>query len=79
MVGCLSGPQPMSKIILGLICHSVWSFGLYNPPNTLREPANFLSHGSDHAKFWALGPRTPVIGYVLAPQQFLKLVQHLTS
>ncbi len=49
------------KLVLGLMCHVVLIFDFCNLPNPLSEPANFLSQGSDFAKFWALGPRTPVI------------------
>ena len=56
------------KLVLGLMCHIVWLFDLCNPPNALNELANFVSQGSDCAKFWTLGPRAAVIGCVSAPQ-----------
>ncbi len=47
------------KLILGLVCHFVWLFDVYNPPKALSGLANFSSQGSDPAILWALGPRTP--------------------
>ncbi len=61
------------KLVLGLLCHSVWLFDLCNPTNALSELAKFLSQGSDFAKFWALGPTTPVIGCVFATPPMSKI------